>query len=211
MASIDFYISTGSDYNLMGAGSGLGFYGSAGFGASVAVGAYQGSTFVTDGTGSVQGPQAQNVTWLNAGSGTLAGGSGIGLKAIPNYQSTVNMRFTNASAVKAQTVRVRAYDRSSINNNPSGVTFKAAEIIHPSPTQGPGGSGDDQWVTPKGSGTILSLANSPGTSGAWAGDGVAVISTRTDTRHDWYLALSASPDTIGSKTQFGLYASLEYL
>jgi hypothetical protein len=211
MASIDFYISTGSDYNLMGAGSGLGFYGSSGFGASVAVGAYQGSTFVTDGTGATQGPQAQNVTYLNTGSGTLAGGSGVGLKAIPNYQSTVNMRFTHTTAVKAQTVRVRGYDRSGINNNPSGVTFKAAEIIHPASVQGPTGSGDDTWVTPAGSGTILSLANSPGASGLWAGDGVGTVSTRKATRHDWYMALSASPDTIGSKTQFGLYASLEYL
>lgn len=31
------------------------------------------------------------------------------------------------------------------------------------------------------------------------------------TRHDWYLAISASPDSIGSKTDFGLYFTLEYL
>lgn len=31
------------------------------------------------------------------------------------------------------------------------------------------------------------------------------------TRHDWYVALSASPDSIGSKTDFGLYFTLEYL
>jgi hypothetical protein len=31
------------------------------------------------------------------------------------------------------------------------------------------------------------------------------------TRHDWYIALSASPDSIGSKTDFGLYFTLEYL
>jgi len=30
-------------------------------------------------------------------------------------------------------------------------------------------------------------------------------------RHDWYVALSASPDSIGSKTQYGLYFTLEYL
>jgi hypothetical protein len=30
-------------------------------------------------------------------------------------------------------------------------------------------------------------------------------------RHDWYLALSASPGSIGSKTDFGLYFTLEYL
>jgi len=31
------------------------------------------------------------------------------------------------------------------------------------------------------------------------------------TRHDWYVGLSASPDSIGSKTDFGLYFTLEYL
>ena len=30
-------------------------------------------------------------------------------------------------------------------------------------------------------------------------------------QHDWYLALSAEPTTIGSKTNFGLYFTLEYL
>tara|TARA_Y100001963_G_C6660784_1_gene390331 strand:+ start:26 stop:793 length:768 start_codon:yes stop_codon:yes gene_type:complete len=29
-------------------------------------------------------------------------------------------------------------------------------------------------------------------------------------RHDWYVALSASPDSIGSKTSYGLYFTLEY-
>jgi len=31
------------------------------------------------------------------------------------------------------------------------------------------------------------------------------------TRHDWYLALSASPQSIGSKTDYGLYFTIEYL
>lgn len=35
--------------------------------------------------------------------------------------------------------------------------------------------------------------------------------TGTDTRHTWRLALSATPLNIGSKTDYGLYISLEYL
>lgn len=35
--------------------------------------------------------------------------------------------------------------------------------------------------------------------------------TGVDTRHTWRVALSASPVSIGSKTNFGLYFSLEYL
>lgn len=31
------------------------------------------------------------------------------------------------------------------------------------------------------------------------------------TQHDWYFAISASPDSIGSKTMFALYFETEYL
>ena len=33
----------------------------------------------------------------------------------------------------------------------------------------------------------------------------------TSTKHDWYIGLSASPQSIGSKTAYGLYMTLEYL
>ena len=46
-----------------------------------------------------------------------------------------------------------------------------------------------------------------GTINWLSNEGVAHQSTR----HDWYLAISASPDSIGSKTQYGLYFTLEYL
>ena len=42
------------------------------------------------------------------------------------------------------------------------------------------------------------------TAGTFGGTGI-------DTRHTWRVALSATPLTIGSKTQYGLYVSLEYL
>ena len=35
--------------------------------------------------------------------------------------------------------------------------------------------------------------------------------TGVDTHHTWAVALSASPLSIGSKEQYGLYISLEYL
>jgi hypothetical protein len=101
---------------------------------------------------------------------------------------------------------VRIYDRSNINNDPSGVTCKVAEIIHPGDTQIPEGSGDTSWITAHGSAVVVDLVASPGISGLSPN---GPETTQTD--HDWYLAISASPDSIGSKTQFGLYCSLEYL
>jgi hypothetical protein len=36
-------------------------------------------------------------------------------------------------------------------------------------------------------------------------------SLHSSARHDWYVALSSEPESIGSKTQYGLYFSVEYL
>lgn len=226
MAQIDFLINqTGFDYDLKLGGSGLAFFGSAGFGSSVEVGKYQGTSYVSDGTGAVKGAQAQNVKFLNAGSGVLGSAqSGIGLRAIPNYQATLNIRFTHSSQVKVQNCELRIYDRTNIKRAASGVTTKAAEIIHPDPVQKTftsaggsssalhkAGSGDRTWTTPAGSGVVLSFSQSPGVSGLAAGDGVTILSYKESKRHDWYAALSASPDSIGNKTQYGMFFSLEYI
>jgi hypothetical protein len=210
MASIKFYTDTGGDFNIDMAGSGLGFYGSGGFGASVVVGAYQDNTYVTNGDGTLQGPQANNVKWTHANSGEVSGSTNLNLLNIPNYQATINVRFTHTSSVQVQNVEARIYDRVTPTVGASGVTTKIAEILHPSTSQtGLLGSGDSAWITPVGTGVTVPLAQSPGESGLYAGNGAT--STRADDRHDWYLAIAASPDSIGSKTDYGLYFSLEYL
>ncbi len=207
-AAINFY--AGQDFGINNlSGSGLGFYGDSGFGASVSVGSYQGRTFITSSAGTSQGPEVDNIKYTNPGSGILGqAGSGIGLKAIPNYLATLKIAFTNDTAVKVQNAKAYIYDRTSINNDPSGVTCKVAELIHPDLTQTATGSGDDTWLTPHGSSVVVDLANSPGVSGFYAANGLT--SLWLDTVHEWHLALSASPDSIGSKDKFGLYVSLEY-
>lgn len=191
------------------AGSGLGFYGAGGFGASVAVATWQQRTFITDATGALQGPEVNNVVYLNPGSGILGQvGSGIGLRAIPNWQATLNIRFTNDTPVKTQNSQFIIYDRVNVSNAASGVTTKMAQIIHPNVVQGPGGSGDTTWSTFNYAdpGAALPLVSSPGTSG-FSPNGVGT----NDTQHDWYVAMSASPDSVGSKSQYSGYAYTEYL
>lgn len=205
MALVEFYAGEGSNINNL-AGSGLGFYGDSGFGYSVPVGSYNGRTFITDSTGTAQGPEADNCKYLTSSTVVLGQtGSGVNLRQVPNYLSSLNIRFTHSPAVQAQNVKIYGYDRSNKNNNPSGVNLYAAEIIHPNTTQGLTGSGSTTWANIKGSGTTLTLASSPGTSGL-SPNGPAT----TDTRHDWYLALSATPTSVGAK-EFGLYFELEYL
>lgn len=210
MAAVISFLA-GSDFTINDlSGSGLGFYGDSGFGASVRVGEWQGRTYITNGNGTTQGPEADNVKYLNAGSGIIGQtGSGVALTCIPNYQSTLNIRFTYDTPVKTQNVYFRIYDRSDPDRPASGVTTKVAELIHPGITQANTGSGDTTWNTPGGSGTTVSLAPSPGVSGLYAGNGNNGL--WTDTQHDWYLAISASPDSIGSKALYGLFVELEYL
>lgn len=192
------------------AGSGLAFTGSAGWGASVAVGQFNSRTWISNSAGTIQGPEVDNVSWLSAGSGILgASSSGIALNSIPNYQSTLQIEFTFDTAVKAQNVFLRGYDRTNINAAPSGVTLRVYETLHTSTVQGPTGSGGSSWTTIAGSSSILTLANSPGASGLFAGNGTS--STRADTNHQWNVCVTISPDSIGSKAQVGLYCSLEYL
>lgn len=205
MATLSFFAGNGdiSINNLTG--SGLGFYGAA-FGSSVDVGSYQTTTWITDSNGTVQGPQANNVKWTHPASGSINGAASVILQQIPNYLSTLRVRFNHTSAVKTQNTKLRIYDRSNINNPASGVTTKVAQVIHPWTTASPNGSGDTTWITPTGSSVVMTLVSSPGTSGL-SPNGTST----TDTNHDYYLAISASPDSIGSKTLYGLYFQLEYL
>lgn len=197
------------------AGSGLGFYGAGGFGASVQVGQFQDNTYITDPTGAINGPKADNVKWVDQASGQIPVGDTRLLQQIPNQLATLNIRFSNANPVKTQNIQVRIFDRNNIDAPASGVTTKVAELVHPWITQTPNGSGSTQWYNLGGSGGVingrtydppLQLTNSPG-SGGWSPNGPATV----DYQHDWALCISGSPDSIGSKTQYALYISLEYL
>jgi hypothetical protein len=204
MAQIDFYVD---NFHLLNTGgSGIGFYGSS-FGSSVGVGNYQNTTFITDSNGAIQGEQINNIQWTHPNSGSINGAASVELTKIPNYLSTLNLRFSHSTAVNAQNAKLRIYDRSNINNNPSGVTCKVAEIVHPDTVQNNNGSGDTTWLTPRGSAIIVDMAQSPGLSGMYAGGGSAGV---LGTQHDWYAAIAVSPDSVGSKL-FALYFELEYL
>lgn len=204
MATISF-LTNGFEVGTSAA-SGVGFYGSSGFGYSVPVGEYQSNTYITDSTGTSQGVQGNNCKY-NTSTSVVIGtaSSGVSLTSLPNHQSTLNVRFTHGSAVQTQNGYLRAYDRVGINNNPSGVTVQACNIIHPTITQSPVGSGSSSWTQIYGSGSKLSLVSGPGISGL-SPNGTSTSSTQ----HDWYVAMSVSPTSVGSKT-FAAYVEMEYL
>ena len=206
--TIRFFANNGGTFVDHLNGSGLGFYGST-FGQSVQVGQYQDTTYVTNATGTVNAWLANNVKFISDASGSVNGGATQNIRTIPNKDTTLNIRFTNDTAVKTQNIELRIYDRSDIARAASGVVAKIASIVHPSVSSaGPSGSGSSLWVTFDSTtgGSGMSLWASPGLSGLSPNG----ADTTSDT-HDWYIAASLSPSSIGSKTQVGLYVSLEYL
>lgn len=215
-AEIAFF--AGEDIALVNlANSGLGFYGNGGFGASVQVGEWQGRTFITNAAGTAEGPEVDNCKHLNI-TGVILGqsGSGIKLNQIPNYLATLNVRFTNDLAVRVQNATFRIYDRASPSNPATGVTTAVYEVSHPGSGQTPDGSGGPGTPTsggqhawyyfPATGASPMAITASPGTEGLRPSG-----SNTVDTRHDWYFAISSSPDSAGSKTQYGAYVSLEFL
>ena len=205
MATIFFSANDLAINNVGLNGSGLGFFGST-FGASVNVASYQDSTWITDSNGLFQGPQVNNIKYVHPASGSINALTAKNVLDIPNNLASLKVSFSHSSAVTTQNARFRCYDRNNINNNPSGIVCMAYEVIHPSTTQtGSLGSGLSSWTNIYGSGSILSLVDSPGVSGLRP-NGASTSSTQ----HDWFLALSQSPSSTGSKTTAG-YFSVEYL
>lgn len=206
--SISIYV--GED-QLLPSSSGLGFYGNDGFNAPILIGEYNGRTFVTNQSGTIQDFECNNNKKIST-TGVINGqtGSGISLISLPNNLASINIRFEYPTEVRTLTGKFYIFDGTitsgvpNINNGPSGLTCYTAEIRHQNVIQDPDGIGDVNWLDTQGS-TYLELISSPGTSGLRP-DGSSTL----DTRHDWYIALSATPVLFGNK-QFSMYFETEFL
>jgi hypothetical protein len=172
----------------------LGFFG-ASFGFSIRVGEYNTTSFRTNSNGTSNGSQLPNVKFANS-SGAFVGASLVAeeLLEVENALATLNIRLNTDNVIKTQNSRFRAFDRININNNPSGVYIAAAEIEKDQASVR--GSGDAFWTQIFGSGSVLALSDQ---------------TTANFNQHDWYVALTASPLTIGEKTEIGFYFETEFL
>lgn len=214
MATVTFFANEGVGAINSGvqnmSGSGLGFFGNSGAYSSVRINEYQDRTFISNANGTAVSAEIDNVKYVSATGALISRGGAadatIGIKNIPNYKSTLNVRFTNDSSVRTQNGKIQVYNRSDINTGPVGVICQACEVVHPETSQEVLGSGSTSWVSCSGSSPYLSLTDSPGLSGLRPSG-----SNTYSTTHDWYVCLSASPTGIGSHTAFGLYFSIEYL
>lgn len=239
MAEILFFaneVGSNGDYQIAHtAGSGLGFYGLT-YGASVPIGNQQSTTFVTNSNGtSTERLELNNTAKVSVGNTTTPGrvtinrSSEVALNNLPNNKCPLNVRFVHNESVRVQNCKLRIFDRNNINSHASGVTTYVYEARHPSPDQGVNnlayrGRTANTWVefdpTDGGSPVDMLFTDSPGMSGkntSAQDTNISLGYTTTEgaahssLRHDWYLALSSEPQSIGSKTNYGLYFTVEYL
>lgn len=204
MSEINMYIAE-TDVKI-DTGEALGFFGPDGFGDPLSLNEFNGRTFVTNISGSASYEECDNCRRLSSSTVVVGQiGTGINLQNLPNYLATVNLRFTHPQAVLVQNARLIASDNVDLTIAPVGLDVYGAEIIHTSRLQTDTGTGDTNWTQMEGSGQQLNLIDSPGTSGI-----SPLGPATTDTRHDWYVALSVTPTVPGDK-QFSFIMDLEFI
>lgn len=94
---------------------------------------------------------------------------------------TLKVNFSDASSVALSSVTFWADDGATATAVPTDIDFRMGEF------------GDAAWSTPEGSGAAKSLE-----------------SRAASTSHDYFLFVSASPETVGTLTAFRLQIELTY-
>lgn len=195
-STIRFFAGDGSPEIQPAASGGLntvGFYGGS-FGLSIRVGEYNDNTYRTNSDGSSNGGLMPNLKFANStGAYVSTEITATELLEVENTEATLKVQLTTDTSVATQNTKFRSYDRSSINSDPSGVTVRAAEIRKDQALVR--GSGDSSWTAIAGSGSVLSLDDQSDPA----------------TTHNWWIGLTATPDSIGEKTNFAFYFETEFV
>jgi len=158
------------------------FAGAAGFDAAVTVGEYQDTTHVESSAGANDSSAntPNNVKYVAGSTGNW--GDGVeAMNLMLAAEATFKINFSHGTTVVTESAIFYAYDGSTTTAVPTGVTFFAAE------------QGDAAWTAAEGSAAAVTLT-----------DNTAATS------HDFFVAASVSPDSVGAKTAFALRVELIY-
>lgn len=167
----------------------LQFAGAGGFDSKITVGEYNDTTHVSSSVGAndSSGNTPNNNKFISQSGGTGGdsqadwGDGTEDLDQILDAECALKINFSDASSVTTESAIFYFYDGSTTTNGPTGVTAVAAE------------SGDTNWTAAEGSGSALSLTDQS-----------------ASTSHDFYIAVSASPDSVGLKDSFAGRIELTY-
>ncbi len=191
--SLSIIWKSGDDTVIISTSDRIGFFGE-NFGESVPLDNYQGTTVVTNDTGTVNSGVLPNVKFINTTQGDWGSGT-QNLTLLSSGSATLHIRLTSGSASRLQAVNLYAYSGSfsvgaagsgSISANaPSNSNIMGFEI----------GGVNTTWTNMSGSASPLALT--PHISSA-------------QQNHDYYVALSASPITTGVNTVISLALYVEW-
>lgn len=188
MATFNFYLQGGADTEIEA--TDVLHLAGATFGSPIQVGQYNDSTHVksSGGANDSSANTPNNVKFISQ-----AGGSGGDSQAdwgdgtedldqITDAECTLRIRFSHDSAVVVTDALFYAYNGTVLATAPANISIVAAE------------RGDTNFTTIEGSGSPLTLNDKT-----------------SNTTHDYYIVLSASPDTVGAKTGNKVRIELAYV
>jgi len=187
MATFTWYLQGDSNTELEDADK-LQLAGAA-FDAAITVSEYQDTTHVESSVGADDsvGDKPKNVKFISAaggGGGDSQADWGDGtedIDAITEAECTLKINFAHGSSVITENAIFYAYDGTTTTEVPTGVTFQCFE------------QGDIVFTNAEGSAAALSLEDNT-----------------TDTSHDFFIGVSASPESVGLKEAFKLRIELTY-
>ena len=153
------------------------------FDSAITVGEYQDSTHVESSVGvdDSSGNTPHNSKYLTISTVSLNGAGSTALSATSTAACPLKYNFAHGSAVAVTAHTFYAYDGTTTTAVPTGVTFQASE------------QGDANWTNAEGSAAAVSITDSA-----------------SATSHDFFLQVSASPESVGEKTAFKVRSELTY-
>lgn len=154
------------------------------FNSPVTINEYQDSTHIESSTGTdlSSGNSPKNSKYLTSSTVSINGGSSESLSGVTTANCPLKINFSHSTSVITYDADFYSYDGVATANAPTEVTFKAAE------------QGDTNWTDAEGSASPCALDDN----------------STPATSHDFYLLVSASPDTVGVKTAFKVRIELTY-
>jgi len=161
----------------------------AAFDAAVTVSEYQDSTHVeaAGGADDSTGNTPNNVKFISQDGGTAGdsqadwGDGTEDIDAILEAECTLKINFSHGTSVITENAIFYAYDGSTTTAVPTGVTFQCFELAD------------------------IVFTNAEGSAAA-----MALEDNTTGTSHDFFIGVSASPESVGLKTAFKMRIELTY-
>ena len=144
------------------------------FGQPIQVGSYNDKTHVrtSGGTDKSTSNSPHNTKYLTSTTMSLNGGASANLSTLTTANSPLKITVSESTNITVTDIKMYAYDGTTTTNAPSGMNVYLAE------------QGDSSWTQAHGSGNALTLNNH----------------STAATSHDFYVAISASPTSVGVKS-----------